>query len=174
MSAPFTLAEELGPILQQIVALNIFLRCNKEEQDTILADQDRLQQEIWAHRKISEAISSHLSPEFIPKKFSAWLAKSTQSSQGSHCSDVFLPRLMLLNNCRFTAAASESSLVPRIHFTRKRKAHDSQVEAGQSSAGNIAALENKPLEHNKSIVTSKKSRGIPTDENGVCQPSKRT
>lgn len=58
MSAPFTLAEELAPVLQQIVALDIFLRCAKEEQDTILADQEQLQREIYANRKTSEVILS--------------------------------------------------------------------------------------------------------------------
>ena len=44
MFAPVTLAEELAPVLQQIVVLGIFLRCAKEEWDTILADQEQLLQ----------------------------------------------------------------------------------------------------------------------------------
>ncbi|KAK0471849.1 hypothetical protein IW261DRAFT_1597126 [Armillaria novae-zelandiae] len=142
MSAPFTLAEELAPVLQQIVGLDIFLRCSKEEHDAIIFDQEQLQREISAHRKVSAVILSHLSPEFIPRKVSTRLAKANWSSQ-----------------------VSEPSLLPRIHFTRKRKAHDSPVEVGQSSAGTLQ------LESNQSI-SSKRSRGIPADESGICQALK--
>ncbi len=40
MSAPFALAEELAPVLPQIAALDIFLRCVKG-QDVV--DQKRVQ-----------------------------------------------------------------------------------------------------------------------------------
>ncbi|KAK0431544.1 hypothetical protein EV421DRAFT_1742983 [Armillaria borealis] len=109
MSAPFTLAEELAPVLQQIVALDIFLRCAKEEQDIILADQGRLQREIYANCKTSEVILSRLSPEFIPKKLARQSTKSTRSSQ---------------------ALGLDSSAL-KIYSSRKRKA---EVDEEQSSS----------------------------------------
>ncbi|KAK0234357.1 hypothetical protein EDD85DRAFT_1025264 [Armillaria nabsnona] len=132
MSAPFTLAEELAPVLQQIVALDIFLRCAKEEQDTILADQEQLQREIYANRKTSEVILSRLSPEFIPKKSARQSTKSTRSSQ---------------------ALGLDSSAL-KIYSSRKRKA---EVDEEQSSANN------RNLERNKTLTTSKKGRGKRTD-----------
>lgn len=132
MSAPFTLAEELAPVLQQIVALDIFLRCAKEEQDTILADQEQLQREIYANRKTSEVILSRLSPEFIPKKSARQSTKSIRSSQ---------------------ALGLDSSAL-KIYSSRKRKA---EVDEEQSSANN------RNLERNKTLTTSKKGRGKRTD-----------
>ncbi|KAK0486707.1 hypothetical protein EDD18DRAFT_1466880 [Armillaria luteobubalina] len=166
MSAPFTLAEELAPILQQISGLEVFLRCGKEEHNAILADQEQLQREILAHRKVSEVTSRQNS-------FQRHFIRGSPSRTGLLVVLtllIYLPSSPNVDDYHFAAAVSESSLLPRIHFTRKRKAHDSQVEVGQSSAGNISILQ---FESNKSIVTSKRSRGIPTGENRVFHSLKR-
>ncbi|SJL17622.1 uncharacterized protein ARMOST_21176 [Armillaria ostoyae] len=56
MSVPRTMAEELAPIIGQIEALETFLRCEKEEEDLILADEERLERELYAYSMASEAL----------------------------------------------------------------------------------------------------------------------
>ncbi len=50
------MAEELAPIIGQIEALDTFLRCDKEEDDAILTDKDRLERELYAYGRASDAL----------------------------------------------------------------------------------------------------------------------
>ncbi len=50
------MAEELAPIIGQIEGPDTFLKCEKEEDTAILADEERLEQELYAYSMASEAL----------------------------------------------------------------------------------------------------------------------
>ncbi|KAK0434086.1 hypothetical protein EV421DRAFT_1909590 [Armillaria borealis] len=56
MSIPQTMAEELAPVIGQIEALDTFLKCEKEEEAAVLADKDRLERELYAYDRASDAL----------------------------------------------------------------------------------------------------------------------
>ncbi|PBK98032.1 hypothetical protein ARMGADRAFT_1161603 [Armillaria gallica] len=127
MSVPRTMAEELAPIIGQIEALDTFLKCEKEEEDAILADKDRLERELYAYGRASDALFALLLLDEHSKK----PAVLTESFDGS-----------TTNKFKYA-------------FSKKRKMHEYEQLSGEASTSNgklVAPKEQLTLE-----VTRRKS-----------------
>ncbi|PBK67901.1 hypothetical protein ARMSODRAFT_1085605 [Armillaria solidipes] len=112
MSVPRTMAEELAPVIGQIEALDTFLKCEKEEEAAVLADEERLERELYAYSMASEALLVLFLPEFIPHDYSKKPAPLTVLSE-----------------------ESTTGIFKHV-FSRKRKVHEDEPSSREASTSN--------------------------------------
>ncbi|PBK67914.1 hypothetical protein ARMSODRAFT_958495 [Armillaria solidipes] len=112
MSVPRTMAEELAPIIGRIEALETFLRCEKEGETAVLADEERLERELYAYSMASEALLALLLLEFIPHDYSKKPAPLTILSE-----------------------ESTTGIFKHV-FSRKRKVHEDESLSREASTSN--------------------------------------